>query len=216
MTELVVARYLEDLNWLGNIPPQLSARVYNKAPGGELPNVGREAHSYLHHIVTRYDDLAEVTVFAQGRPFDHAFDFHKTLRALARQTLSVADFLWLGHIVDTDDDRGARLFACWSKNLGHERLDMNGFHRALLGAAGPPFYSFVLGAQFAVTRPLIRARPRSFWQRALEISTQFPDAAHCFERAWDRVFGVVGLDPSWLAGRQTVYLKPIKRLQNQN
>ena len=28
-----------------------------------LPNVGNEGHSYLHHLVERYDSLAAVTLF---------------------------------------------------------------------------------------------------------------------------------------------------------
>ncbi len=54
--ELVVARYAEDLAWLRNIPPQIRATVYDKNPNDshpgarQLPNVGREAHTYLHHI----------------------------------------------------------------------------------------------------------------------------------------------------------------------
>ena len=212
MIELVVARYREDLAWLGNIPPQIQARVYDKSPDGDLPNVGREAHTYLHHICENYDALPDLTVFAQGKPFDHAFDFHKTLRALAAHN-DVADYRWLGHIVDTDDCNGARLFATWSKNSGDERLAMNGFHRALFGTDGPATYTFRLGAQFAATRDLICSRPLAFWQRALQLSVEFPDAAHCFERSWDRVFGVVGIDPVWLAGRETVYLKPVRRLK---
>jgi hypothetical protein len=35
------------------------------APAGAqiLPNVGREAHTYLHHLHNRYDSLADVTIF---------------------------------------------------------------------------------------------------------------------------------------------------------
>ena len=217
--ELVVARYLEDLSWVNNIPPQINARIYDKSPSGNTPNVGREAHTYLHHICENYDALPDLTVFAQGKPFDHAFDFHKTLRALAAATANesgdVAAFQWLGHIIDTDDCNGARLFATWSKNSGDERLDMNGFHRALFGTDGPPTYTFVLGAQFIASRDLIRSRSLPFWLNALEVSMNFPDAAHCYERSWDRVFGVEGIDADWLDGRQTVYLKPIKRLDNE-
>ncbi len=32
----------------------------------QLPNVGRETHTYLHHIVSRYDSLADWTVFSQA------------------------------------------------------------------------------------------------------------------------------------------------------
>jgi hypothetical protein len=215
--ELVVARYLEDLAWLRNVPPQIQVTVYDKSPQGNLPNVGREAHTYLHHICARYDSLAEVTVFAQGKPFDHAFDFHRTLREMAQNLSSTKEFRWLGHIIDTDDCNGARLFATWSKNTGVERLDMRGFARALFvdeNDEGPDEYTFVLGAQFAVRRELIRSRSLAFWENALQVSMDFPDAAHCFERSWNRVFGVAGIDLEWLVGRKTVYLKPIRRLES--
>ena len=215
--ELVVARYTEDLSWLRKRPANLTVTVYDKSPdvsSGDasipLPNVGREAHTYLHHIVSRYDSLAEWTVFCQGKPFDHAFDFKKTLRKFADEPASIGPFRWLGHLIDTDDDRGDRLFRPWSKNEDGRGLDMRGFHQALFDTDGPEQYTFVLGAQFAVYRDVVRQRPQVFYEKALTVSTTFPDAAHCFERSWDRVFGVTGIDPAWLAGRQTVYLKPMK------
>ena len=214
--ELVVARYTEDLAWLRKRPNNLTVTIYDKSPdsSGEqaipLPNVGREAHTYLHHIVSRYDSLAEWTVFCQGKPFDHAYDFKKTMREFATDSASIGPFRWLGHLIDTDDDRGNRLFRPWSKNEDGRGLDMRGFHQALFGTDSPGHYTFVLGAQFAVHRDVIRQRPVLFYEQALTVSTTFPDAAHCFERSWNRVFGVVGIDPDWLAGRQTVYLKPMK------
>ena len=216
--ELVVARYNEDLAWLRNIAPQIRVSVYDKNadsphPGAiRLPNIGREAHTYLHHIVARYDSLAPLTVFCQGKPFDHAFDFRKTLRELA-QNPDVENFCWLGHIIDTDDARGLRLFVPWSKNPERSELDIAGFHRALFGVEGPPEYVFRLGAQFAATPQLIRSRPCSFYQHALQVAIDFPHAAHCFERSWGRVFGVCGIDRDWLGARKTVYLKPIRRLE---
>lgn len=218
--ELVVARYSESLNWLRRVPASVERTVYNKGPellpaAQTLPNVGREAHTYLHHIVTRYDDLSDLTIFCQGHPFDHAFDFHATLRSLAQHPESVAEFAWLGHIVDTDDARGHTLFRSWSKNEDGRELDLNGFHRALFGADGPNEYTFRLGAQFAATRTLLLERPLAFWQRALEVAQEFPDAAHCFERMWDRVVGRPAPDAAWLAGRKTAYLKPIKRLARE-
>ena len=215
--ELVVARYTEDLSWLRKRPDTLTVTVYDKSPDVStgnasipLPNVGREAHTYLHHIVSRYDSLAEWTVFCQGKPFDHAFDFKKTLRKFADEPASIGPFCWLGHLIDTDDERGDRLFRPWSKNEDGRGLHMRGFHQILFDTDGPEHYTFVLGAQFAVHRDVVQQRPQAFYEKALTVSTTFPDAAHCFERSWDRVFGVTGLDPDWLAGRETVYLKPMK------
>ncbi|GAB3756715.1 DUF3431 domain-containing protein [Spirosoma pomorum] len=215
--EIVVARYTEELSWLRKRPAALQVTVYDKShdqSGGEtalpLPNVGREAHTYLHHIVSRYDSLADWTVFCQGKPFDHAFDFKKSMQALVADPAAFMDgksFRWLGHLIDTDDNRGERLFKPWSKNEDGRGLDLLGFHRALFDTDGPELYTFVLGAQFIAHRDLIRQRPLAFYERALNISIMFPDAAHCYERSWDRILGVTGIDPDWLAGRQTVYLK---------
>jgi uncharacterized protein DUF3431 len=213
--ELVVARYGEDLNWLGNIPARISAVVYDKSTDPRpcsihLENTGREAHTYLHHICERYETLADVTVFSQGKPFDHAFDFHRTLRELAANPEHAPLFRWLGHSIDTDSREGD-LFRIWSKNPDGDGLDLNGFHRTLWGSDGPDEYAFYLGGQFAVRREQVLKRPRSFYERALQISQEFPDAAHCFERCWDRVFDQGGAASQNLAGRKTAHLKPIKR-----
>lgn len=219
--ELVVARYLEDLSWLSNIPPQIRVTVYDKAEAGStpslrqaqaLPNIGREAHTYLHHICARYETLAPLTVFCQGKPFDHAFDFHKTLRELASGKITIENFLWLGHMADTDSENGI-LFANWSKNSARETLDLNAFHRALFGCDGPPEYPFFGGAQFIATREKIRQRPQSFYENALQISVQFPHAAHCFERTWDRIFNAQNQTVARMEGEKTRYFKPVHRLK---
>lgn len=224
--ELVVARYEENLNWLRNIPPQIRATPYDKSgdkSGDEstplppntqrLENVGREAHTYLHHITTRYETLAPLTIFCQGKPFDHAFDFRKTLRELASGKKQIEDFFWLGHLADTDSPDGI-LYKNWSKNDTGEGLDLNGFHHALFGEDGPSEYSFFGGAQFVVSRERIQNRPQSFYQNALEISIHFPHAAHCFERTWDRIFSAQQSTHERMDGEKTRYFKPIRRLQD--
>ena len=215
MLQLVVARHSENLQWLGNIPPRIVTVVYDKS--GEpatgslfLENAGREAHTYLHHICERYADLADITVFCQGKPFDHTFDFHQILRNLAKAPEAAPPFSWLGHTIDTDSNDGA-LFRSWSKNPGGKGLDLNAFHRALWGEDGPDEYSFHLGAQFAVRRELVWQRPRSFYERARKLALDFPDAAHCFERCWDQVFNMGGVASQVLAGRKTLHLKRMKR-----
>ncbi len=222
--ELVVARHREPLAWLRRVPREIAVRVYDKGgdlqPAGapraaieRLPNVGREAHTYLHHLVSRRDALAPLTVFCQGHPFDHASDFHRVLRALASGAEQVQDFRWLGFIIDTDDPRGRRLFTRWSKNPEGRELELDRFHLALFGAPCPEKVRFYPGAQFAIQADLARSRPPELFSRALELSLSFPDAAHCFERLWDRVFGVAGVDEGLLRGGDTAYLKPIRRLE---
>lgn len=221
--EVVVARYREAVNWTRKLPGGTRVTIYDK--GGDLSaarfpwarvraleNVGREAHSYIHHILTRWDELAELTLFSQGHPFDHAWDLHRVARAVVAGRETVSGFRWLGHILDTDDARGRRLFTRWSKNEDRRELRVDLFHEALFGAPAPDLVHFCIGAQFIVSAGAVRGRPRAFWQRALELAVSFPDAGHCFERLWDRIFGYLAIDPAVLGPGGCKYLKPIRRL----
>lgn len=214
--ELVVARHNEDLAWLKRVPREFLITVYDKGDGSSggktLSNEGREAHTYLHHLADRYESLAELTVFVQGHPFDHAPDLHKKLRAYADGSETVADFHWLGFLADTDDPRGRRLFVPWSKNPERRELQLEGFHRKLFDEEGPQAYRFFAGAQFAVTRTAAQSRPRAFYEYGAKLSVHFPLAPHCYERCWDRVFGCDGTAGRLAADQLTAYFKPVKRL----
>ncbi len=215
--ELVVARHHEDLAWLRRVPKEFTITVYNKGDempaAHSLPNIGREAHTYLHHLAERHAYLADITVFVQGHPFDHAPDLHERLRALAEGRETVPDFQWLGFLADTDDCRGRRLFVPWSKNPERTELRLDDFHQQLFGTPGPENYRFFAGAQFAVTRNAAHRRDADFYRRARALADCFPLAPHCFERCWDRVFVTDGTANRLAAGQLTAYFKPIKRLQ---
>ena len=77
--DIIVSRYNEDLNWINEYPFNLFQYiVYNKGNNDNfnknnikqiinLPNVGRESHSYLYHIVNNYENnLANINVFLPG------------------------------------------------------------------------------------------------------------------------------------------------------
>ena len=214
--ELVVAHYNEDLAWLRRVPPEFRITIYHKGEhatlGVRLPNIGREAHTYLHHLAERRNNLADVTLFVQGHPFDHSPDLHARLRALAKEHEKIADFWWLGFLADTDDCRGRRLFVPWSKNTAREELDLERFHRLLFKKPGAAKYRFFVGAQFAVTRNAVHRRRADFYKTARELAVDFPLAPHCFERCWDRVFLTDGTAGRLPHGQMTAYFKPLRRL----
>jgi len=290
--QLVVAHCHEDLAWLSNVPPSFDKVVYSKAaapPEGSipLPNVGREAHTYLTHIVNHYDTLSSparrdrgggpqsgggvhparrdrgggpqsgggvhparrdrgeparhslpataggrhgrsdalpTLVFCQGHPFDHCHDFHKRLSVFSSQLSEprpITDnrhpttFVWLGFIIDTDDQRGRRLHVPWSKNPEGKELDLDRCHQTLFGELGPEWYRFVVGAQFAVSTAQILSRPKSFYETALQLTLDDPEASFCLERMWDRIFGVDYVTDDLLPpGQMTRYLKPVRKLKS--
>ena len=84
--EIVVARYNEDLLWLKDVPKDIKITIYNKGkddisyPYISLPNIGRESHTYMYHIVNNYDNLADMTIFCQGESIFHSPDFINLLK----------------------------------------------------------------------------------------------------------------------------------------
>merc|ERR1719313_995725 len=90
--EVVVAHYNEDLSWLSAVPRDAFVRIYTKGPQvhsdhysiaaqtawQQLPNVGRESHTYLNHIVKNYDSLAPWTVFTQAGAPSFGYKGHRS------------------------------------------------------------------------------------------------------------------------------------------
>lgn len=82
MFDVVIASHNEDLSWVSTIPGIERIFLYDKGTKPiecpvpvyyyeRLPNIGREADTYLYHIIKHYTDLGEYTVFLQGNPTDH-------------------------------------------------------------------------------------------------------------------------------------------------
>jgi hypothetical protein len=179
--QFVVARFNEDVAWTNNLP----CLIYDKSdhcPDEHIPlqNIGREAHTYLHHIVNNYHDLAEVTIFCQGSPFHHCPDF------LEQTKLEVTDYRPYGSIL-----------TCTNKGLPHAFLRLlPQFHKWILGTNPPPSYDFVSGANFGVVKDLITVRPLPFWENALQLCCQFNENTYLkttgspwmFERLWQYIF----------------------------
>ena len=216
--ELVVCRCGEDLGWIRNVPRGLTVTIYDKTPPAgpawpgslPLPNVGREAHTWLHHLTTRYESLADWTVFAQGHPFDHAPDMHSVLRSVAAGNPPAQDFLWLGFLWETDDARGNPTFVHWSKNPLRRELDLEGFFQALWGEPAPEKVRYVGGGQFVLSRQAAQRRRPEFYARARTLAAEFPDAAHVLERTWDRIFLAPPLDPALFGPSGLRLLKPVR------
>lgn len=216
--EVVVCRCGEPLDWLRNLPQGVRVTVYDKTPppvpiwpgAVPLPNVGREAHAWLHHLVERYDSLADWTLFAQGHPFDHVPEMHRVVRRLAKGETPPDDFSWLGFLWETDDARGRPTFVHWTKNPERRELDLKGFFEALWNEPAPDQVRYVGGGQFALSRPGGHRRTREFYQKALSVAEKFPDAAHAFERTWDRIFLAPPLDPTLFGAAGLRLWKPVK------
>lgn len=215
--EIVVAHYSEDLTWLK--PVMEYCKVYSKGGPQHAPelcvdvepleNIGREGHTYLHHIVKYYDSLKDVTLFTQGR-----IDDHTDLTAIEMKEIALATEPGR---VTTYPHRVMELFKlwdgipwdkypCWAKWSSPEGV-FKGKKAAKtpaqyfkeffnnFGHDGPPdSIGFQPGAIFAVRRETIHQHPKDLYERMLEelflgdMESVDPETGHYFERFWPAVF----------------------------
>lgn len=170
--EVVVARYKEDIEWTRKIPYKVTVYTKNDRL---LPNIGREPHTYLYHIITRWDSLADYTAFVQGYPFDHSPRLADTLAGFATHP---TDFEHLGELRMVCDRDG------WPHHGG---LDVGGIADAV-GIVQIEF-PFSAGAQFIVSRERIHSRPLAFYHVLMSVLvTNLGEAPWVYERLWQSIF----------------------------
>jgi len=105
---LVVAKYHENIDWTSPAKSEgVDVIVYDKSNPSiidpqesvnlsknliQIPNIGRESHTYLAHIVRNYDSLYDIEIFSQGDVSDHVIDFWGRVRGLVPGTFDFVDF----------------------------------------------------------------------------------------------------------------------------
>lgn len=193
--ELVIARYNEDIGWLYGTP--LFATVYNKGQTQPnlstphelvpLPNTGREAGTWLHHIITHYDELADWTYFLQGDAKLHQIDVLERLRddlvgptCLSTRykekepfrAIKAADKIW-------QDKQGREMRLGDATTQSHLPNIPIWFNPAawdyIFTAPRPDPLWFCYTAQWAVPRDSIRIRSLGFYSWLLTVLTENGD-----------------------------------------
>jgi len=103
-SEIVLAHHGEDLSWVSQYTgkPNLDVTIYSKADdmpeiagaaSQPLPNVGRESHSFLHHIVSNYHRLADWTLFSQATPPSWGYLVGESANGHLNDNVSFDDYL---------------------------------------------------------------------------------------------------------------------------
>jgi len=182
--DLVVAHYREDTRWIHELESEynvfvyhkdnsLSAREFDRVPvyrreGSilhcDLPNVGRESHTYLYHIVKNYENLAETTAFIQGNPFDHQPALLSMLKNLGER-----DYHNFSYKVEQqnkffqeqlDDENFRRVNFFYGNHLS--------LYRELFDKDLPKKYKVGIHGLFAVPKHLILQNEKSVYLKCLD------------------------------------------------
>jgi hypothetical protein len=198
---LVVSRFRENVDWVDCFG---TYTIYNKgrddlaarhrANSVKLPNVGREAHSYIHHIVENYDRLEDIMIFSQGGYRAHA---HFEPQEFLRRALDLGD---LGFSVNLGDINGfvgsnSRDFVLrWHGVDLHtkEPYELGGWWERATGEPWVRSRSVFWGATFSVRREFILRRSRESYAsilKTLDWATN-PMEAHFCERAWFNILNL--------------------------
>ena len=187
--ELVIAKYKENIDWIKLILHP--TRIYDKSDTPitdsiPLPNVGREAHTFLYHIVKNYDNLADVTVFLQGNPFEHV----EGCPSYSDKTIQDINSI-------TKDSDFEPFYREVIRETSHTNFNIGGIFTT-------DMYLFSSGAQYIVPKAFILNRPLSLWKKLLDLSDtnlMYDTTKICpwsFERIWMMLFKGDAINPDFL------------------
>ncbi len=211
--EIVVTFYDEDLTWLSPFADhchvyqkgskQVSAKKMDTFWQWEtLPNVGRESHTYLHHIITNYNCLSDVTIFFQGDIATHLCSWLRRLFGMCRPDISafIREAHKNGLYAPTTRSKAGwgriHHIEKWAKmletgDIARANLTLGEFWDELFGYPHPKnSIIWHFGNIFSVSRSRILSRPKSFYEKAISFVDHHPnpEEGHYFERLFTSIF----------------------------
>ena len=201
--KIVVARYNENIEWLNS--EMSNCIIYNK--GNKLniyneillENLGRESETYLHYIITNYDNLPDVVVFTQARISDHkGSDDVNYLLNIKNEALnhskSMNFFMHndIGESIHFDKEWNLRQDGYFLKDnyKNNYPITFLEWFKTNIDMNYPnPIYIYV-GAIFAVKKENIINKPLDYYERLiLEVNHHIdPTEGHFCERSWYYIF----------------------------
>lgn len=195
-TQIVVARYNENVDWT---LAHSNVLVYNKGENNiniphhviDLPNVGRETHTYLYHIIHNYDNLADYTVFTQGQYADHiSEDSFKLILQPCDCSSNLFDSTLWGCYASTYDFR-IRDYRDHTVTPNMYNETYGQWYERLLKKPFPHQNKHVFAnGIFGVSRNRIHMYSKDMYETLIKEvdSCQNPETGHFFERTWSKLF----------------------------
>jgi hypothetical protein len=204
---LVVSRFRENLEWVARIQkevPTLEVVVYDKSEGEQfaaelgcfssiqhldkpgiifLKNWGREAHTYLWHVLHNYESLRDVEIFVQGNPWDHLKkrdDFRAFLYEVINKTVEFRQLPVKRMIALKEGSFRDSNVIPWIKDYV-EKIYGPGILLRQMGEdiLFPSTYMTYTNAMFAVSASVIRSHRRVSYLRLLELFSEMKDRDDC-------------------------------------
>lgn len=204
MSQALVTIYLKD----GKADEELVKQETNADAVVKLLNVGREAETYLNHIVTRWDNLAERTVFLQAdvhNPREFYPFFEQYFRANQTGFLNLG---WAGNVCNSDD--------CGDKNGWQDETSLLSNIQSRIDDTARDGVLLSYKGQFVVTAARIRGIDKAIYENLWNLlvdeeswahkepylhgrqdSMSRPQFGYTMERIWNVLFQCSDMDVAW-------------------
>lgn len=193
--------YVYCKNGRQSIDEKLKGQVHMLTSVEEIPNIGREGDTYLHHIVTHYDTkLDDVTVFLQGDVRDHLKG--RGVTDVIPRWISEAQQIGFSRNIicctncGTDYDWDIQTYRDVPLEE-REPLCFGQWFEKYIGLPLPDVVYWYCGAQFSVHKHLLVQRPRASYEWVRSSLHPFcnPKTGHFLERSWAYVTQIYTLLP---------------------
>jgi hypothetical protein len=221
LKDLVIARYNESLEWLEEIDLNIFRRIFIYNKGSDLPeipflknynyeviqlpNVGRESHTYLYHIVYNYDNLSNVTIFLHGSSYSNNYKWNKVIETI-NTTITINKSVFTASPEDLSSLYNFKLDEYSSSNK--ENYEKNNESKLLVCPERPfgvwyqkNFENISISAAcytaiFGVSKEDIHHRSLDSYKHLIKYVDHHsnPEVGHYFERSWLAVFHPVSQD----------------------
>jgi len=177
--KVIVSRYNEDTKWAVNL--KYSTVVFNKNESesylfeNNLPNVGREGHTFFNYIVTNYENLPNYVAFLQGNPYDHCANVIEEINNFDFNT----DFKPLGPLYEE------------TTTIEHINQQILNYGNRIGFDVTFPVYC-VRGGQYIISKKLIHNKPKSYYEKILETLSHSvcPQEGYDVEKSLFQIYGI--------------------------
>lgn len=216
---IIISRYNENLKWTLDYPyNKYKYTVYNKGNNENfekknvinvinLPNIGRESHTYLYHIINNYDNLKDINVFLPGSiDTNHTIFKKKLISSKLIDNIEKNDnavFLSFDNIKNNSIVDEFKLFQVNSySSTTRENFILNKESKTEKCMYRPYYkwYNKVFGDRvsssvihygiFSVDKRDILKYPKIYYENLIKYvsNSSNPEAGHFFEKSWGVIF----------------------------
>ena len=211
--EMVVSRYNEKLEWLNADPyNKFPVVIYNKGTNDDfahtenvkdiikLPNVGREGHTYLYHIINNYDNLCDMTIFLPGSAdaTRKSILSSNLLHNITKQNKNIYTCA-RSNLYETE--KNFTIDSWLSTDIANQKINSDA--NLSLSNIRPfgKWYNYYFGtadstdcisyaAIFAISKENILKKPKEYYMQFMDQLSQHhnPEVGHYIERSWAQIF----------------------------